>query len=201
MERLAATIRTVQFATENGSVDESVNNRPGGVMVTQSLLDRDDEAIEQEMFGNNENSLDDNLRIGVSANDASDASSNGKEIEAHQNNNWLSVSQSSKGEEKQLGWGNTIEGLEKLSVADSHKTATTQGWTKTLFPDAKPTPATGGWTQPKAQPSALSGDRGFSNHTASPSVIGGRPVCTDWDYFVFERDPLGRLKCPFQRCE
>lgn len=171
MEQLAVTNNNLRFATETGSVDESITNGPGGVGVTQSLLDKDDEAIQRRTWAGDRGTSDDGMGSETSAKDAGDASSD------------------------------TIEGLDNLSVADSKKSATTQGWTRALFPDAKATPVQGGWTQPRAQPSILRGGRGDTGHTASLSIIGGRPVRTDWDYFIFEHDAMDRLKCPFQRCE
>lgn len=198
MERLAAV---KPFSVEDGSVDDSVTNYTGGVPVTKSILDRQEEEVEQGFGGNNENDLDDNTSMVFSANSASDAASGHPDSEAQQRNNRLDTPPRSNGKDSRPSWNHTIEGVDKLSVTDSKKIATSQGWAETLFPDAKATPVKDGWTQPKAQPSVLRGGRGAYNRTPLRSIIDGRLVHTDWDYFVFQRDPSGKLKCPFQQCE
>ena len=199
MERLAAE-SVVQFATEHGSVDDSVTNESGGVGVTQSLLDKDDEAMKGAMFGDSSSIFDNSISVDGSVKDASDASVDGIDNEAQPKNDWLSFSERRRDIDHQPAWDNTIERMNELGVADSQKPLTTPDWTKTLFPNAKATPVPSGWTQPKIQPSVRRGGRGAFNHTARVSIINGQPVRTDWDHFVFDRDAMDRLRCPFQQC-
>ena len=201
IEQLAVSSTYELNSTDYGSVIDSVTTLPGGVSITQSLLDRDDEAIERGFRNDKLEDFDDSASINVSVGDASEAFSDEIDTKRKPKNVWSSFSSGNKGKENQPDVGHTIEGLDKLSVAGSHRTAMTQGWTKAFFPDAERTPVKGGWTQPKAQTSVLRGGRGTPKQSAPMSIINGRPVRTDWDHYIFDRDVTGRLKCPFQTCE
>ena len=195
VERLSSVASEGQAGTRYGSVDQSTD---GGVCVREeeSLIDRVDDAMGALRASGNK-SLIDNDTEGPTDH-ASRASGDDTDTETQRSRDWPRLSGSANGQTSQKS---TVNGLDNLSIAGSNQTATTMGWTKALFPEAKPTPAIGGWTQPKAQSSLIGGGRRPFDDTASSSQFLARdradkPIQSDWDRYVFERDPMGKYKCP-----
>ena len=113
LERLSQLGSVAGLATDHGSVEDSVTSA-GGVHVTQSLLDRDDEAISNNIGDNYGYYTDpDDASVALSGNASSDT-----EMEtgtARGYGGWPAVSESGKRKAKQQ-LGSTIEGLDALNL-------------------------------------------------------------------------------------
>ena len=202
VERLSSMGSIGQPGTGYGSVDLSTEGG-GGVLVQESLIDRDDYAVDQGVGWSDEIGINTEANAEGPAHHASEPSDDNTESETRKSQDWPRVSKSNQ---DRPGRKSMVEGLNNLSIAGSNTTASTLGWSQALFPEGTPTPVTGGWTRPSAQPSVVHGGRGTFDETASSSQFlaynrQGKRVRTDWDRYVFERDPMGKYKCPFQRCK
>ena len=91
-------------------------------------------------------------------------------------------------------------------LADVGKVAAKLPWSKQLFPEAKSTPNVTGWKQPKRQappaprlpPTTADIVRLYD---MAVDVKTGVKIETGWDRFKFEINVMGRVKCPFRRCQ
>lgn len=186
LEKLESQGREMRMTmSDDQSMD--LSSLTGGISITQSLLDRDDDA-----FAMNEISTDADDMTSLAFSTRS--SSNGTVTPTVEANgvNQASGLKASVALGKQPE-GQVIEGLGKLMVEDDKIKPT---WNKQLFPDAKPTPVVHGWTPPKPNRLPLRGSQ-----SKIPNYLTGVELLRkQWEHYRFERDPNGGFKCPFSKC-
>ena len=99
--------------------------------------------------------------------------------------------------------------MQKMNIAENSKAIEKGPWNnsnKTLFPGAKPTPNTFGWTAPQRRAPApprripATVNEVLKMYERATNKVGLKVDC-DWDVFKFDIDVMGRVKCPFQRCQ